>query len=231
MAKDRSYRKENNEYLCDGWKLLEEAREHGCTITSVIWKDKAENSIPEVEKQYVVPADLFDYASPMKNSPGPLFTVTMEPAEEGLYNQAVILENVQDPGNVGTVIRTANAMNIPAVILCGDCADQYHPRTVRASMGAVFRQKVYSISDTSQIKKIITGKLYGAALSDSSVDVRTMNLTGCSVAIGNEGNGLSQELIELCDELVIIPMNANSESLNASAAATVLMWEMARNNL
>lgn len=231
LTRDRSYRNEHNEYLCDGRKLLAEAKNHGCNITSIIWKDKPDDSFPDVKTQFVVPADLFDYASPMKNSPGPLFTVTMAPVRKSPVPQAIILENVQDPGNVGTVIRTANAMKIPAVILCGECADQYHPRTVRASMGAIFRQRIYTVSDVNQVRELIAGKLCGAALSNVSVDIRTVDMTSCSVAVGNEGNGLSRELISLCDELVIIPMNPNSESLNAATAASVIMWEMARNNL
>ena len=231
LARDIEYRNANGEYVCDGWKLFEEARSHGCQIRTIIWKEEGDPSILDVENQYVVPGDLFDYASPMKNSPGPLFTVRMVKQDMTPVNQAIILENVQDPGNVGTVIRTANAMNIPAVILCGDCADRYHPRTVRASMGALFRQRIYAVHQPSDLKDLITGKLYGAALSDESIDIRTTSLTDVSVAIGNEGNGLSEELISLCDELVIIPMNPDSESLNAASASSVIMWEMARDRL
>ena len=228
LARDIEYRNANGEYVCDGWKLFEEARSHGCQIRTIIWKEEEDPSILDVENQYVVPGDLFDYASPMKNSPGPSFTVRMVKQDMTPVNQAIILENVQDPGNVGTVIRTANAMNIPAVILCGDCADRYHPRTVRASMGALFRQRIYAVHQPSDLKDLITGKLYGAALSDESIDIRTTSLTDVSVAIGNEGNGLTDETAELADEYIRIPMEGRVESLNAAIAATLLMYEVHR---
>ena len=143
---------------------------------------------------------------------------------------AIVLESVQDPGNVGTVIRTANAFRIGAVILTGDCADVYHPRTVRATMGAIFRQNVL-VMDKSSLKDFLKESglpLYGAALSERAKDLRELSLRHAAVAIGSEGRGLSEELLALCDEELIIPMNPDSESLNAAVAAALVMWEMER---
>ena len=144
LAVDGAYRREKGQYLCDGIKTLNEALAFGAEVCLVLWKEQAR----EVEglscrEQYILPAELFDYASTMKNSPGPLFAVAIpqRQKDEPLEN-AVILENVQDPGNVGTVIRTANAFGIGAVLLVGACADLYNPKTVRATMGAIFRQRV-----------------------------------------------------------------------------------------
>lgn len=197
-------------------------------IRSVVWKNEADPSFDMISEQVVVPPDLFDYISPLKNSPGPLFTVAIKDDPCMTISHAIVLENVQDPGNVGTVIRTANAMNISAVILCGSCADLYHPRTVRATMGAIFRQTVLCIDTPDKLSDYIKAPLYGAALSDCSKDIRFMNLADVSIVIGNEGKGLSEEMKELCDELVIIPMSSKSESLNAAAAASIFMWEMAK---
>ena len=103
--------------------------------------------LPEGVAQYTAPAELFEYASPLKSSGGPVFTVKMPKQECDIkLERAIVLENLQDPGNVGTVIRTANAFNIDAVILVGACADLYNPKTVRASMGAIFRQRVLTMS-------------------------------------------------------------------------------------
>ena len=143
---------------------------------------------------------------------------------------AIVLENVQDPGNVGTVIRTANAFGIGAVLLVGACADLYNPKTVRATMGAIFRQRVEQLS-VDEMKALLCENalpLYGAALSDGARDIRQAELRQAAVAIGSEGNGLSRELLALSDGQIIIPMTPESESLNAGVAASVVMWEMTR---
>ena len=232
LAGEAAFRREEGEYVCDGMKLLGEALEKGAEIRSVLWKERAQG----VEGlncpwQYAAPAELFDYASPMKNSPGPVFTVAMErDGKEGRLGNALVLETIQDPGNVGTVLRTAKAMDIDAVILTGDCADIYSPKAVRASMGAIFRQRViYSgLRELRQLADSNGLKLYAAALSDKAEDIRGLSMKRAAVCIGSEGQGLSRELIELCDGEVIIPMAPGSESLNAAVAAAIIMWEMAR---
>ena len=230
MASDRAYRNECREFICDGEKTLREALSFGAEIKCVLWKDKKgdmELDAPE----YVAPADLFEYASPLKSSPGPVFTVRMPEREDGkLIEKAIVLENLQDPGNVGTVIRTANAFSIDAVILVGACADLYNPKTVRASMGAIFRQRVLTmgIEELSDFCAKNYLPLFGAALSDRAADVRKTEIHRAAVAIGSEGRGLSEELLDMCGGEIIIPMNPDSESLNAAVAASVLMWEMSR---
>lgn len=232
LAADGDYRREKREYLCDGMKTLKEALVFGAEVTSVLWKEVPQNADGLCcAEQFTAPAELFDYASSMKNSPGPLFTVRIPETEENetLHN-ALILENVQDPGNVGTVIRSANAFQIDAVILTGACADLYNPKTVRATMGAVFRQRVLEL-DREELQKYLKKSglhLYGAALSADAKDIRTVQVSGAAVAIGSEGRGLSSEFLNMCDGEVIIPMNPDSESLNAGVAAAVIMWEMAR---
>lgn len=234
LGSERTHRLETGEFLSDGKKLLREALQAGAQVTSVLWKETAEKiELPPDCVQYTAPAELFDYASPMKNSPGPLFTLRIPPMRRGSIRNAIVLETVQDPGNVGTVIRTANAFGIDAVILTGACADLYHAKTVRATMGAIFRQRVIELS-LSELPALLREnglKLYGAALSDRAADLRERELCGAAVAVGSEGQGLSRELLALCDEEVIIPMQPESESLNAGVAASVLMWEMARGGL
>lgn len=232
LANDGAYRREKGQYLCDGMKTLREALSFGARVCLVLWKEQArEVEGLDCREQYILPAELFDYASTMKNSPGPLFAVAIpEKRAEGPVSNAVILENVQDPGNVGTVIRTANAFGIGAVLLVGACADLYNPKTVRSTMGAIFRQRVEQM-ELGQLKAFLSENrlpLYGAALSDKARDVRETALCRSAVAIGSEGQGLSKDFLALCDGQIIIPMQPDSESLNAAAAASVLMWEMAR---
>ena len=146
---------------------------------------------------------------------------------------AIVLESVQDPGNVGTVIRTANAFGVDAVILTGVCADLYNPKTVRATMGAIFRQRVLELP-LAELRAALDENglpLYGAALSETARDFREIPLDKAAVAVGSEGNGLSTELLAICDGQLIIPMRPDSESLNAGVAASVIMWEMSRGSL
>lgn len=232
LAADGAYRRQQGEYLCDGVKTLREALSFGASVTGVLWKDQPEQiALPAETKQYLVPGDLFDYASPMQNSPGPLFTVAIRGCSKpGSLSRAIILEDVQDPGNVGTVIRTANAFGMDAVILTGSCADLYHPKTVRASMGAIFRQLVLEIGKNSlfDFLKDQDLPLYAACLDEHAVDLRRVSLRRAAIAVGSEGRGLSDVILNACDRHIIIPMQPNSESLNAAVAAAVLMWEAYR---
>ena len=235
LAADGAFRREQGEYLCDGIKLLQEALTQGAVLRSVLWKEQAE-TFPGLEgvKQYVAPAALFDYASPMKNSPGPVFTVAMprETADRPLEN-AIVLENVQDPGNVGTVLRTAKALGVNAVVLVGACADVYSPKAARATMGAIFGQRVIQ-AELPALKALAAKNglpLYAAALSDQAADIRSLALEKAMVCVGSEGQGLSRELIDACDGQLIIPMTPGSESLNAAVAASLIMWEMRREKI
>jgi TrmH family RNA methyltransferase len=231
LAADAAFRRAEGEYLCDGYKLLDEALDKGAEIHCVLWKEKrGDVLLPAAVREYSAPEALFDYASPMKNSPGPLFTVAIPPEPEKAFTRAILLENVQDPGNVGTVIRTAAAMGIETVLLAGACADVYSPKTARAAMGAVFREKIIRCT-AAEARKLAERnglKLYSAALSDRAADIRTLNLAKAVVAVGSEGQGLSRELLALCDGELIIPMSPGSESLNAAVAAAVILWEMVR---
>ena len=231
LAAEAAFRREEREYVCDGMKLLKEAVEKGAEIRSVLWKEAPESVEGlSCSRQYSAPAELFDYASPMKNCPGPVFTVAMEGGKEGRLGNAIALETLQDPGNVGTVLRTAKALGIGAVILTGDCADIYSPKAVRSSMGAVFCQRVMYASrrELGELAAREGLKLYAAVLSDRAEDIRRLDLKKAIVCVGSEGRGLSRELIELCAGEVIIPMKPGSESLNAAVAAAIIMWEMSR---
>lgn len=230
LGSDKSYRHSCGEAVCDGLKLLREAAMWGVEIISVLWVGESEMELPASVKQFSVSAELLDYASPLKNSHGPLFTFKMPSWPMSEPGRCLVLETVQDPGNLGTILRTGNALRMDTVILTGDCADVYNPKTVRAAMGAVFRQKVL-VMERQEMREYLSRhgmSLYGAALSDASKDIRTVSLEKAAVAIGSEGKGLSAEFLELCDGEIIIPMNEQCESLNAGVAAAIVMWELCR---
>ena len=231
LGRESAYRAQCREFICDGHKLLREAVQFGAEVKCVLWKGKPMFDLPGNIEQYTAPEDLFDYVSPMKNSPGPIFSMVMPQRGEKLPgNRVIVLENVQDPGNVGTVIRTANALGYDAVVLVGGCADLYNPKTARATMGAIFRQCVVT-ADIPELKALLAEKglkLYGAALTDSAKDLREIDLKACAVCIGSEGRGLSDAMLTACDGQLIIPMMPDSESFNAAVAASIVMWETVR---
>lgn len=231
LSSDIAYRYENSEYLCEGEKMLREALSCEADIAKVLWCEKPSFPLDKDIKQYTCPPELLQYASPLKSSRGPLFSVHMNKFKVEHVKSALILENVQDPGNVGTVIRTADAMGIDVVVLTGNCADVYNFKTVRSTMGAIFRQRIV-LADIPKIRDLTKNnglKLYCAALSDTALNIRSVNLHNSAVAIGSEGAGLSDEILSACDGQIIIPMKGQSESLNAAVAASIIMWEMAKN--
>lgn len=232
LSADGTYRRASGEFVCDGEKTLKEALSFGAEIGCVLWGSEPKFAIPESIEQYSCPSELMQHVSPLKNSAGPVFSVKIpqKTAQCKPVSTAIILENVQDPGNVGTVIRTADAMGTDVVILVGDCADLYNPKTVRATMGGIFRQAVIEL-DLEELKDYVNHKslrLFGAALSESAEDIRRVNMKQIAVAIGSEGKGLSTELLEICTGALIIPMQQNCESMNAAVAASIVMWEMSR---
>lgn len=218
-------------FVGDGEKLLREAIESGVRIDTVLWAEQPAMPLPDGVRQYTAPRDLVEYVSALSHSPGPVFSMAIEPpALPERLNRVVVLESVQDPGNVGTVLRTANALGMDAVLLTGACADLYSVKTVRATMGALFRlpARALSLAELTDLLKAHDLPLYGAALRDTAADLRDRDLTRAAVAVGSEGQGLSEELLSRCDGEIIIPMRPGAESLNAAVAAAVLMWEMAR---
>ena len=231
LARSSAAREEKGLFLCDGQKLLQEALRSGASVETVLWKENRAANLPPFPQEALLPADLFDYVSPMSNSPGPLFSVRM-PSAPDLYKvrRVLALEELQDPGNVGTVLRTADAFGVDLVVLLEGCADLYAPKTVRASMGAVFRQAAARM-DAEAFVSFCREKhlpLWGTALTDTARDLRSLPLDPAAVLIGSEGHGLSRELLRACDGEIIIPMSGEAESLNAAVAAAIVMWEMQR---
>ena len=245
LGADGEYRRTRGEFLCDGAKLLREAIDSGADIKVVLTSDDTLEALPETVAVYSVGQDIIGAVSPLKNAQSVLFSCAI-PAARGLawpanretdappdspapFSHIIVLEGVQDPGNVGTVIRSADALGISAVVLTGGCADPYNPKTVRATMGAIFRQCII-ITDINGVAalKLNGYRLIGAALGESSRDIREVPLQNAAVVIGSEGNGLSEDLLALCDERLVIPMAPQSESLNAAVAAAIVMWEARR---
>ena len=140
-----------------------------------------------------------------------------------------LLDGIQDPGNLGTILRTADALEVPVVLLDG-CADTYNPKTVRASMGAVFRTQPVSMTRQQAIAACREAHipLLATAMSADAVDLRQADLRAAAVVIGSEGQGICPELFAAAEQKIIIPMSPRCESLNAAVAATIVLWQMKR---
>ncbi len=239
LASSRSYREETGEFLCDSPKLLQEAKLWGARITALLYTEGAEPPFPvegRIPRTARVGESVMRSVSPMETPQGVVFSCAAaghDPPErlrpEGRY---LVLDGVQDPGNVGTVLRTADAFKAEAILLPG-CADLYNPKTVRAGMGVHFRSRIYrcTLSELTALLREAGLPLYGAALREDTADVREVDLSRCAMAVGSEGRGLSAEVLAACERTVRIPMDSHCESLNAAAAAAVLLWEAARGEL
>ncbi len=232
LASSRSYREEKGEYLCDGVKLLQEALKWNAPIRTAVFSDRAEiPALPDGVRAVRVSSELMKSVSPMDTPQGVLFTVTLPERKLPQMlagKRYLVLDGVQDPGNVGTILRTADAFECDGVFLLNACADAYGPKTNRATMGAIFRREVYccTLDELCALLKKSDIPLFGTALRDDTVPLSSIDLSCAAIAIGSEGRGLSQEVLARCEKTVKIPMSTRCESLNAAIAASVVMWEM-----
>lgn len=230
-----AYRRRSGAFLCDSPKLVDEALRHGVAVTCVVTVQGAAfpESLPEGVRRVTVPADVMDSISPLPAPQGMLAVCALpdltapDALPSGRY---VVLDGVQDPGNVGAVLRTADAFGCTGALLLPGCADPYALKTLRASMGAVFRLPLYAVG-VDRLPGLLAAAglpLYGTALRHDTVDVRSRDLRRCALVIGSEGRGVSDRVLALCSETLRIPMTPRCESLNAAAAAAVLLWEAYR---
>lgn len=240
LSGDRKYRRDMREMVCEGGKMLGEALSSGIEIHDVLVADDAEVSMEDLHraqqqgaKLYSCPASLIQKVSNVKTPQGIVFSC--ERPVSGLEtlrgtSRLMVLEGLQDPGNLGTIIRTADAFALDGIILCEGCVDPTSPKVVRATMGAAFRLPIAAatIEETAEFLKTQQLPLYATALSEKSVPLTSVDLHRAAVLIGNEGRGITKKAASLSNQLIIIPMEGRAESLNASVAASIIMYEMSR---
>ena len=228
LLNSRKERENAGLFVADGTKLLREAVKFWPGLDTVILSDGVQAEIPEGVRVVRVPEDVMASVSPMETPQGALFLCRL-PEEMPFVPKPgmLLLDGIQDPGNLGTILRTADALDVPVVLLEG-CADPYSHKVVRASMGAVFR--VPPVRTTWKIAREAcraAGIPVGVtALSERAKDLRDTDLNAFAVVIGSEGQGVRSEILQCADAEWIIPMNPHCESLNAAVAATIVMWQM-----
>jgi RNA methyltransferase, TrmH family len=232
-------------YFIEGIRFISDAIDNGQQIVKVIFSDKLEslNGGKELidmitatcEDCSLVSEKLFKEISDTQTPQGILAVLKKTEfvfdtvIEQG--HSLVILDSLQDPGNVGTIIRTADAAGISAVILAKGCVDLFSPKVLRATMGSIFHMPIFEgidINETIDILKKSGYKVIASHLAGQN-NYFDEDLTGKSViVVGNEANGISNETAKVADRLVKIPMPGRAESLNASVAASIMIYEIVR---
>ena len=241
LNREKKYRQGAGEMVCEGWKMLGEALSSGVTVKTVLQRtgDAPDSGlIAQAEAQgarlFEAEASRFAQASDVETPQGVIFScVPPKRRADDLpetLSGAILLDGVQDPGNLGTILRTADAFALDAVILCEGCTDPTAPKVVRATMGAAFRQPVYRmpLAEAAAALKTRGLPVYAAALEPDSVPSTALDLHGAAVIVGSEGRGVTAQALELCDKKVVIPMAGRAESLNVGVAAAILIWEMTK---
>lgn len=230
-------------FLAEGFKMFEEAPAESLVETYVTQEALEKlQARPELrEKLDSVPREtvsenVFAKMSDTRTPQGILFVVrqpryTLEELLDTPAPFLVLLENLQDPGNFGTILRTGEGAGITGVIASGDTVDVFHPKTIRATMGSVFRVPFLYTEDMGQVIARLHERgihTYAAHLEGSRYYDDFSFREGTAFLVGNEGNGLRRETAELAEEYVRIPMEGKVESLNAAVAASLLMYEVHR---
>ncbi len=237
---EKKHREKSGLFLCEGAKLTHEAALFGYLREVYVRESDAElhesallEALDVGGEAFVLSDAAFDKISTEKAPQG---IISLAAKREALRDippcgNILFLDSLRDPGNLGTVLRSACALGNVSVTLYS-CADLYAPRTVRAAMGALFKLNIIELASPEDFlgecrrrgRRILGAALRDDCLTLGSYDTRSDDV----IVIGNEGHGISDAVCELCDDFVIIPMNENTESLNAATAASVILWEYAR---
>ena len=225
-----SFRRQQGLFMCEGLKLLGEAVKWDADVQFAV--KTPEIFLPSGLSCRVVetPADVLTSLADTETPQGVVFacdlpdTALPEKLAPGRY---LVLDGVQDPGNLGTIWRTADAFGAAGLLLTGSCADPFGPKVVRSTMGACFRLPVWK-GERQEVAALLKRSgipLYATALREDTEDVREVDLSQAAVVIGSEGKGISEELLALCGKTLKIPMIERCESLNAAVAAAIVLWE------
>ena len=239
LLKTSKGRAEKNMFLIEGMRSVCDAIKKGAQIESVIVKDGTKLDFGTNAPEYIFAPRLFDEVSETVTPQGVIALckmkrVSLDDIMARGKDCVVMCEKLQDPGNIGTVIRTAHASFCGGVVLTKGSCDLYNPKIVRATMSGIFSIPVACGADSKATIEYFRKNGYSivaGALSDNSVDFYQADLQGKTlIIIGNEGNGVEKETLLLCDKVLKIPMDADAESLNAAVAGAVMMYEHYRQN-
>lgn len=243
--KEKKYRDIENCYIIEGIKLVKEAIAENAKIKQIVVCEDCINdgeidtdTLYEIAKFDVVyvTEKVFKTITDVKTPQGIIAVIEKNNINSKIdYNQDIIvaLDGVQDPGNLGTILRTVDSANLKQIILSKESADSYNPKVVRSTMGAIFRVNIIeadSLKDMLQEAKKNNFKVMVTSL-DTKNSIYDVDYSKKVIVIGNEANGVSKEVQAIADEKVKIPMLGKTESLNASVAAGIMIYEYVRKKL
>ena len=239
--KDKKERDISGEFIVEGIKMLEEAINEGADIKTVVVCDDclgnskiATDLLYEIAKENIiyVPEKIFKLISDVKTPQGILAIIKKNDENKIKYddNLFLILDNIQDPGNLGTIIRTADSINLKQIIVPVGSADCYNPKVVRSSMGAIFRVRVIEVQNLANTIKEMKKNNVKILATDLRTDksIYDVEYNKSAIVIGNEANGVSEEVLALADERIKIPMEGKTESLNAAVATGIILYNAVR---
>ena len=253
LKNSKKYRDLKNLFLSEGVRLCLETIKSKVKVDVIFFTEKEyeknANLFPELlksdTKAYVLPENLFKKISGTVHSQGLIFVCEKSKKsfvselndlcfkKSNQENKILILENIKDPSNLGTILRTAETLGIKKIILSENCCDIYNPKVIRGSMGSIFRLSFHISKDLTHtitsLKENFKIPVYAATLSKNSIPIIKIKFPkDCAVVIGNEGDGITKETIEVCSFKIKIPISKNANSLNASSAASIIIWELIR---
>ncbi len=248
--KEKKYRDLENAYIVEGIKMVREAILEKASIRQIIICDDCEksDSIPK-ELMYeiakydctYVTSKIFKYISEVQTPQGVLAVIeknsNVNNSETDInYNEDIIvaLDDIQDPGNLGTILRTIDSVGLTQILVSKGTADCYNPKVVRSSMGAIYRVKVLECEDLLETLKEVKRnkfKILVTSLGDNSKNIYDMKYNKKVLVIGNEANGVEERIMKLADEKIKIPMLGRTESLNAAVATGIVLYEYVRQKL
>ena len=238
-------RKESGRFVLEGARLCADAVDSGVTVEAAFLTERAEQTYPEqtravrqaAETVYEIPENLATYIGDTQHPQG-VFCICVPPpahlSAESLpkTGRFLVLENVRDPGNLGTIIRTAEAFGIDGLLLSAECCELFSPKVLRGSMGGALRLPVATVPDlpAAIVRWNEQGFRTIACVADASATpLPKMPLgDGCMLFIGNEANGITPQTLAACTAHMTIPMKGRAESLNAAVAACIALWELSR---
>ena len=239
LNRSRAARREQRSFIAEGEHMVTEALRDGQVTALAVLDEMANRFRPLIGQadRRGIPVSLVSRrvleAVADTRTPQGVFCVCGMPPTDALPPLWLVcaLENVQDPGNVGTVLRTMDAVSSAGVLLDGGCADVFSPKTLRASMGAVFRVPVWVAEDFPEALRALKSRNYrlmAGALDGEPFYSRPADADRTCLLIGNEGQGLSDEALAIADCPVRLPMEGGAESLNAAVACAVMAYDLLR---
>ena len=232
--KEKKYRLDS--YIVEGIKMVKEAISENQLIELIAIREDFEiNFDTKNIKIITISSKVFNDISDVKTPQGILAVIKKKPNKQIETNTDYILalDSLQDPGNMGTIIRTADSANINQIIINKTTVDPYSPKVIRSTMGAIYRMNIIEVENLESTLKELQDKSFKVITTDLKAEksIYDINYNRTIVVIGNEANGVSQEVLKLANERVIIPMLGKTESLNASIAASIMIYEHVRQKI